>query len=56
MGANVVRVGDALLYGAAYPRTLARLTARAYAPLCVDASEVAKAEGAVTCCSLVISM
>jgi dimethylargininase len=56
MGANVVRVGDALLYGAAYPRTLARLVARGYAPVCVDASEVAKAEGAVTCCSLILSM
>lgn len=56
MGANVVRVGDALLYGAAYPRTFARLVARGYTPLCVDASEVAKAEGAVTCCSLIILM
>jgi dimethylargininase len=55
MGANVVRVGDALLYGAAYPQTLARLVARGYAPVCVDASEVAKAEGAVTCCSLVMT-
>jgi dimethylargininase len=55
MGANVVRVGDALLYGAAYPRTLARLVARGYAPVCVDASEVAKVEGAVTCCSLILS-
>lgn len=54
MGANVVRVGDALLYGAAYPRTRARLEARGYRPLCVDASELAKAEGAVTCCSLVL--
>ncbi len=54
MGANIVRVGSALLYGAAYPRTLARIVARGYAPVCVDASEVAKAEGAVTCCSLVM--
>ena len=55
MGANIVRVGDRLLYGASYPRTLARLRARGHAPLCVDASELAKAEGAVTCCSLIIS-
>lgn len=54
MGANVVRVGAALLYGGAYPRTLARLEARGYRPVCVDASELAKAEGAVTCCSLVL--
>lgn len=54
MGANVVRVGDALLYGASYPRTRARLEANGYRPVCVDASELAKAEGAVTCCSLVL--
>lgn len=54
MAANIVRVGDALLYGAESPRTLARLTARGYEPACVDASELAKAEGAVTCCSLVM--
>jgi dimethylargininase len=52
--ANIVRVGNALLYGAEYPRTLARLKARGYVPVCVDASELAKAEGAVTCCSLVL--
>ncbi len=56
MGANIVRVGSGLLYGAAYPKTLARLHARGYTPVCVDASEVAKAEGAVTCCSLIVSM
>lgn len=54
MGANVVRVGEALLYGGSYPRTRARLEARGYRPVCVDASELAKAEGAVTCCSLVL--
>ena len=54
MGANIVRVGDALLYGASYPRTRARLAVRGYRPVCVDASELAKAEGAVTCCSLVL--
>ena len=54
MGANIVRVGEALLYGASYPRTRARLEARGFRPVCVDASELAKAEGAVTCCSLVL--
>ncbi|MCE9602840.1 MAG: dimethylargininase [Gemmatimonadetes bacterium] len=54
MGANIVRVGEALLYGASYPRTRARLEARGHRPVCVDASELAKAEGAVTCCSLVL--
>jgi dimethylargininase len=54
MGANVVRVGARLLYGAEYPRTLERLRARGYDVTTVVASELAKAEGAVTCCSLVL--
>ncbi len=54
MGANVLRVGHALVYGASYPRTLERLRALGFAPQTVDASELAKAEGAVTCCSLIV--
>lgn len=54
MGANVLRIGDALVYGAAYPRTQARLETLGYRVHAVDASELAKAEGAVTCCSLVL--
>lgn len=52
-GANIVRVGDRLLYAAAFPRTLERLTDRGYDVTTVDVSEIAKAEGAVTCCSLI---
>lgn len=54
MGANVLRLGDRLVHGAEYPRTLARLRARGCDVTTVDASELAKAEGAVTCCSLVL--
>ena len=54
MGANVVRVGERLLYATAYPRTLAKLRARGLDVVTVDASELAKAEGAVTCCSLIL--
>jgi dimethylargininase len=54
MAANVVRVGDALLYADSYPRTQSLLAAAGFRPLVVDASELAKAEGAVTCCSLVL--
>jgi dimethylargininase len=54
MAANVVRVGDALLYADSYPRTQALLGAAGFKPIVVDASELAKAEGAVTCCSLVL--
>ena len=54
MAANVLRIGDALLYAEAYPRTRAALEARGYRLHLVDASELAKAEGAVTCCSLIL--
>ena len=49
--ANVLRAGSRVIAGAAYPRTRARLEAAGIAVLAVDVSELAKAEGAVTCCS-----
>jgi dimethylargininase len=52
--ANVLRVGGPLLYASAFPRTRDRLVARGFDPALVDASELAKAEGAVTCCSLLV--
>ena len=52
-GANIVRVHDCLLYSAAYPRTLERLVQLGFGVTAVDVSEIAKAEGAVTCCSLI---
>jgi len=54
MAANILRVGEALLYADAYPRTLAILGAAGHRPHLVDASELAKAEGAVTCCSVLL--
>lgn len=54
MAANVLRVGDALVYGAAFPRTYEALRAAGFHPHTVEVSEFAKAEGAVTCCSLVL--
>lgn len=54
MAANVLRVGDALVYDASFPRTLEMLRSAGFRPHTVDASELAKAEGAVTCCSLVL--
>jgi dimethylargininase len=54
MAANVVRLADRLIVAAAFPRTLERLAARGYRVVPVDASEVAKAEGAVTCCSVLV--
>lgn len=54
MSANGLRVGGALLYPAAFPRTRARLEARGLRLRLVEVDELAKAEGAVTCCSLVL--
>ena len=51
--ANALLVGEALLYQPAYPRTLSRLEAAEIRPILVDQSELAKAEGALTCCSLI---
>ena len=51
--ANALLIDGAVIYAAAYPRTRRRLEARGIAVHAVDVSELAKAEGAVTCCSLV---
>jgi dimethylargininase len=55
LAANALRIGDGVLYAAAYPRTRAKLEAHGIAVRTVDLSELAKAEGAVTCCSLIVS-
>ena len=52
-GANVVMVNDRLLCAEAFPRTCERLAGRGYKVKSVDLSEIAKAEGAVTFCSLI---
>jgi dimethylargininase len=54
--ANVVRLHDDLVCSAAYPRTLERLVHAGAQVTTVDVSELAKAEGAVTCCSLIMSV
>lgn len=52
-GANVLRLGDRLVYSSEYPRTRELFDALRLDVSTVDLSELAKAEGAVTCCSLV---
>jgi dimethylargininase len=52
-GANILRVGTTLVYPAEFPRTLERIERRGLTPHLVPAGELAKAEGGVTCCSLV---
>jgi dimethylargininase len=51
--ANAVRIGNTVLYPTAFPRTKARLEQCGIDVVTVDVSELAKAEGAVTCCSLI---
>lgn len=53
-GANAVLLGDTVIYAAAYPRTRAKLEARGIDVRSVPADELAKAEGGVTCCSLIV--
>ena len=51
--ANVLRIGDALVMPASFPRTQQRLIDAGFRVIAIDVSELQKAEGAVTCCSLV---
>ena len=50
--ANAVRVGSSVLLQAGYPRTLERVTAAGFEARAVDVGELAKAEGSLTCLSL----
>jgi dimethylargininase len=54
MAANAVRLSDRIVYPSAFMRTAQRLAHAGLRVETVDASELAKAEGAVTCCSLLI--
>ena len=52
--ANALRVGDTVVAPVHHPRTRARLAGRGLRVRPVEASELAKAEGGVTCCSLLV--
>jgi len=52
-GANALAVGPGVVYADAFPRTRDRLLGRGLDVRALDVSELAKAEGGVTCCSLV---
>jgi dimethylargininase len=54
--ANAVRLPDRVIYPTAFPRTRERLEAAGVTIRPVDVSELAKAEGAVTCCSLIFEV
>jgi dimethylargininase len=51
--ANALLVGDTVISPAGFPRTHERLHGAGITVVPVDVSELAKAEGGVTCCSLI---
>ncbi len=54
-GGNALLVGDIVVYPASYPATRRRLEERGLQVKAVEVAELAKAEGGVTCCSLIFS-
>jgi dimethylargininase len=54
-GANVVRIGNHVLAASAFPRTIDRIRSRGFTVHPVNLSEFAKAEGGVTCLSLLVT-
>jgi dimethylargininase len=53
-GANAVLLDDTVIYPVAFPRTRAKLESHGINVRTVHADELAKAEGGVTCCSLLV--
>jgi dimethylargininase len=54
--ANALRAGWAVIFPSHHPATAARLAALGLTVVGVDCDELAKAEGAVTCCSLIVEV
>ena len=54
--ANALLIGDTIVFPAAYPGTRERLERLGRPIVAVEADELAKAEGGVTCCSLVVAL
>ena len=55
-GANALAVANIVIYPTAFPRTRERMEHRGLRVRPVDIDELQKAEGAVTCCSLVFEL
>jgi dimethylargininase len=53
--ANCLPLNGSIIFPTSFPKTRLRLQERGYKVVLVDVSELAKAEGAVTCCSLIIN-
>jgi dimethylargininase len=56
MAANVLAIGDRVICAEEHPRTRQRLESQGFITLSVPAGELAKAEGGVTCCSVILSV
>ena len=54
VAANCLPVGDRIIFPTAFPKTRQKLEQKGYKIQAVNVAELAKAEGAVTCCSLVL--
>ena len=54
--ANALWVGETVIYQPAFPKTLGSLKVAGMDLLLVDQSELGKAEGALTCCSLIFKI
>lgn len=54
-GANALLVGETVVYPTAFPKTRRLLADCGFAVQTVDNTELAKAEGGVTCCSLIFT-
>jgi dimethylargininase len=52
MAGNALRINETVIFPSAFPRTAERLEKAGVRLVRVDADELAKAEGGVTCCSL----
>lgn len=52
--ANALLVGGTVIYQPVYPKTLAYLETAGINPIKVDQSELGKAEGGLTCCSIIL--
>ena len=52
---NVVRIGDVMLFPERFTHTAGRLEARGLSLVLVPSSELAKAEGSLTCKSVVFT-
>jgi dimethylargininase len=52
--ANVLSLSGRVVCAAAYPRTADRLSRAKFEIVTVEADELAKAEGALTCCSVIV--